>query len=126
MINPGFTLATSLVTSLGKTSARSFQNVRFPRSISVPLLAAVRILSRASWDWLKLVTIAVLSNSPNVNPPYLQGKQQLMYNTINTHYYNSNLIWCTVSQRVDEVIPLDQPRREASRVIHWYGLIQET
>ena len=29
-----------------------------------------------------------------------------------THYYNSNLIWRTVSQRVDEVIVLDHPRRK--------------
>ena len=28
--------------------------------------------------------------------------------------------------RVDEVIPLDHPRREASRVIQWYDLIHET
>ena len=29
--------------------------------------------------------------------------------SISTHYYNSNLIWCTVSQRVDVVIPSDHP-----------------
>ena len=46
--------------------------------------------------------------------------------TINTHYHNSNLIWRTVSHRVDEVIPLDHPRRVASRVIQWYGLTHET
>ena len=34
-----------------------------------------------------------------------------------THYYNSNLIWRTVSRRVDEVI---------SSVIQWYDLIHET
>ena len=45
---------------------------------------------------------------------------------IYTHYYNSNLIWRTVSRRVDEVIPSDHPRREALRVIQWYGLIHET
>ena len=45
---------------------------------------------------------------------------------INTHYHNSNLIWRTVSRRVDEVIPSDHPRRVASRVIQWYGLIHET
>ena len=33
-----------------------------------------------------------------------------------THYYNSNLIWRTLSCRVDEIIPSDQSRREASRV----------
>ena len=43
-----------------------------------------------------------------------------------THYYDSNLIWCTVSRQVDEVIPSDHLRHEASRVIQWYGLIQET
>ena len=32
---------------------------------------------------------------------------------IYTHYHNSNLIWRTVSRRVDEVI-------------QWYGLIHET
>ena len=42
-----------------------------------------------------------------------------------THYDNSNLIWHTVSRRVGEVIPWDHPRGEASRVIQWYGLIQE-
>ena len=30
---------------------------------------------------------------------------------INTHYYNSNLIWRTVSRGVDEVIPSDHRRR---------------
>ena len=44
---------------------------------------------------------------------------------INTHYHNSNLIWRTVSRRVDEVIPSDHPRSVASRVIQWYGLIHE-
>ena len=43
-----------------------------------------------------------------------------------THYYNSNLIWRTVSRRVDEVIPSGQPGREASREIQWYILIHET
>ena len=52
-----------------------------------------------------------------------EGKNQKL---IHTHYYNSNLIWRTVSRRVDEVIPSDHPRREASRVIQWYGLIHET
>ena len=45
---------------------------------------------------------------------------------LHTHYYNSNLIWRTVSCRADEVIPSDHPRREASRVIQWYGLIHKT
>ena len=45
---------------------------------------------------------------------------------IHTHYHNSNLIWRTVSRRVDEVKPSDHPRRVASRVIQWYGLIHET
>ena len=45
---------------------------------------------------------------------------------VNTHYHNSNLIWRTVSRQVDEVIPSDHPRRVASRVIQWYGLIHET
>ena len=45
---------------------------------------------------------------------------------IYTHYHNSNLIWRTVSRRVDEVIPSDHPRRVALRVIQWYGLIHET
>ena len=38
---------------------------------------------------------------------------------VNTHYYNSNLIWRTVSRRVDEVIPLDNLRHKALRVIPW-------
>ena len=46
--------------------------------------------------------------------------------TTYTHYHNSNLIWRTVSRRVDGVIPSDHPRRAASRVIQWYGLIHET
>ena len=45
---------------------------------------------------------------------------------IYTHYHNSNLIWRTVSRRVDEVIPSDHPRRVASWVIQWYDLIHET
>ena len=31
-----------------------------------------------------------------------------------THYHNGNLIWGTVSRRVDEVIPSDHPRRVAN------------
>ena len=46
--------------------------------------------------------------------------------TENTHHHNSSLIRRTVSCRVDEVIPSDHPRRYASRVIQWYGLIHET
>ena len=42
---------------------------------------------------------------------------------LNTHYNRSNLIWCTVSCQMDEVIPSDHPRRKASR---WYDLIHET
>ena len=42
-----------------------------------------------------------------------------------THYHNSNLIWRTVSRRVDEVIPSGHPRRVASRVIKRYGLIYD-
>ena len=38
---------------------------------------------------------------------------------LNTHYYNSNLIWRTVSLRVDDVIPSDHPRQKASKVIEW-------
>ena len=49
---------------------------------------------------------------------------------LHTHYHNSNLIWRTVSRRVDEVIPSDRLRRvasrDASRAIQWYGLIQLT
>ena len=45
---------------------------------------------------------------------------------IDTHYHNSNLIWRTVSRRVDEVIPSDHPRHVASRVVQWYGLVHET
>ena len=45
---------------------------------------------------------------------------------IYAHYHNSNLIWRTVSRRVDEAIPSDHPRRVASRVIQWYGLIHKT
>ena len=43
-----------------------------------------------------------------------------------SYYYNSNSIWRTVSRQVDEVIPSDYPRLEASRVIQWNGLIHET
>ena len=45
---------------------------------------------------------------------------------IHAHYHNSNLIWRTVSRRVDEVISSNHPRRIASRVIQWYGVIHET
>ena len=44
----------------------------------------------------------------------------------NTHYYNSNVNWRTISRQVEEVIPSDHPRREASSVIQWYDLIHET
>ena len=43
-----------------------------------------------------------------------------------THYHNSNLIWRTLSRRVDEVIPSDHPRRVASSVIQWHELMHET
>ena len=44
---------------------------------------------------------------------------------IHTHYHNSNLILRTVSRRENEIIPSDYPRRVASRVIQWYGLIHK-
>ena len=37
----------------------------------------------------------------------------------NTHYYNSNLIWRTVSRRVGEVIPSDHPRRNEGDPMVW-------
>ena len=40
--------------------------------------------------------------------------------------YNSKLIWRTVSRLMNEAIPLDHPRRYASRVIRWYDLIHST
>ena len=49
--------------------------------------------------------------------------KNLYYGLIYTHYHNSKLIWRTVSRRVGEVTPSDHPRRVASRVIQWYGLI---
>ena len=52
--------------------------------------------------------------------------QTAILGMINAYYSNSNLIWRSVSCRVDEVIPSDHPRREASRVIQWYGLIHQT
>ena len=54
---------------------------------------------------------------------YNEGKEEDKdQESIHTHYYNSNLLWRTVSRRVDEVIPSDHTRRKASRVIQWYGL----
>ena len=44
----------------------------------------------------------------------------------NTHHYDRNLIWRSVSSQVVEVIPSDHPRRETSRAIKWYDLIYET
>ena len=38
----------------------------------------------------------------------------------------SDLAWRTVSRLVDEAIPLDHPKRFASRVIRWYDLIHST
>ena len=60
---------------------------------------------------------------------FTKAKYSLTLSTLiicNTHYHNSNLIWRTVSRRVDEVIPSDHPRRVASSVIQWYGIIHET
>ena len=56
--------------------------------------------------------------------PTKNGSKMLII-LLHTHY-NSNLIWRMVSHRADGVIPSDHPRREASRVIQWYGLIHET
>ena len=56
----------------------------------------------------------------------LQVYRRVLSTMIHTHKHNSNLIWRTVSLHVDEVIPSDRPRRVASRVIQWYGLIHET
>ena len=53
-------------------------------------------------------------------------KAAFLCHLIHTYYHNSNLIWRTVSHGMDEVIPSDHPRREASRVIQWYCLIHET
>ena len=66
-------------------------------------------------DFLMAIT-SLCSQPQKVNPA----------SAIYTHYYNSNVIWHTVSRQVDEVIPLDHSRREAPRVIQWYDLIHET
>ena len=50
-------------------------------------------------------------------------KPSLLDNVINTHYYNSNLIWRTLSCQVDEVIPLDHPRREADGMTSIQGQV---
>ena len=36
---------------------------------------------------------------------------------VHTHYYNSNLIWRTVSRPVEKVIPLDHLRREGDPIV---------
>ena len=61
----------------------------------------------------RVVPILIHPKKPN----YLPGQPaevsvDLDLNTVHTHYYNSNLIWRTVSRRVDEVIPSDHPRRQ--------------
>ena len=56
---------------------------------------------------------------------YGMGHFLITEDAINTHYHNSNLIWRTVSRRVDEVIPSYHPRRVVPRVIQLYGLIHE-
>ena len=61
---------------------------------------------------------------PFISAPLFEAETN--NNEIYTHYHNSNLIWRTVSRRVDEVILSDHPRRIASRVIQWYGLIHKT
>ena len=72
---------------------------------------------------LQLVAISQLTTSQFPGIMLIQYMYLMM---INTRYHNSNLIWRTVSRRVDEVIPSDHLRRVASRVIQWYGLIHET
>ena len=71
--------------------------------------------------------ITVCHRSASLVMPNDDPRDGFFYQTltlmIHTHYHNSNLIWRTVSRRVDEVIPSDHPRRVASRVIQWYGLI---
>ena len=71
------------------------------------------------------VTYCVPNNSGNSTAARSFMIAKLL-RAIYTHYHNSNLIWRTVSRRVDEVIPSHHPRRVASRVIQWYGLIHET
>ena len=38
-------------------------------------------------------------------------------NMVYTHYHNSNLIWCTVSRRVDEVIPPETRSVEGDQMV---------
>ena len=59
--------------------------------------------------------------------PYTSGvchiNKQYVPGGIYTHYYNSNLIWRTVSRRVEEVIPSDHTRREdSSKVVSFIGI----
>ena len=75
--------------------------------------------SPTSYTSILSLTLYQLNRSPD-------GIQHEKGYKIHTHYHNSNLIWRTVSRWVDEVIPSDHPRRIASRVIQWYGLIHET
>ena len=50
--------------------------------------------------------------------------QAVTWRYIHINYYSSNLIWWTVSCRVDELISSDHTI--ASRVIRWYQFIHET
>ena len=72
------------------------------------------------WTGCKRITKALTSLVSTFGIPHLKSIMT------NTHYYNSNVIWRSVSCQVDEVIPSDHPRREASRVFRWYDLIHET
>ena len=66
-------------------------------------------------DWIR----CWIEHDEDLITCWIRLNENLKRAVINTHYYNSNLIWRTVSRRVDEVIPSDHPRRVASRVIQW-------
>ena len=84
----------------------------------------IKWTSGGQWQW-QWIHAQSLSTAKYLKQTFSKCAPAL-YCQIHTHYHKSNLIWRTVSRRVDEVIPSDHPGRIASRVFQWYGLIHET
>ena len=70
-------------------------------------------------DWLVETKTELQQLGPTMEAPEVSEKIEKIKVTthVYTHYYNSNLIWGTVSHRVDELISSDHTRRKASRAI---------
>ena len=70
-----------------------------------------KLHSLKTTDSVSLSVFIRINGKCNTISKYGEKFCQLHALYVHTYYYNTNLIWRTVSRLMDKVIPLDHPRR---------------